>query len=89
MSNDVVVEIVDGVGHWCSKLLGFVGHFVVMGCGLLGFHGSFGGDNGGLLGSVSGGGGGLLKWVSMLWVILVSVGVMVGGFVPSGSSGGS
>ena len=77
----MVVEIADGVGHWRSRLLGFVGCFVVMGCGLLGFHGLFGGDEGGLLGFVSGGGGGLWKWVSMLWVIMVGVGVVAGGFL--------
>ena len=78
----MVVEIADGVGHWRSGLLGFVGCFVVMGCGLLGFHGLFGGDDGRLLGSS---GGGLWKWVSVLWVILVGVGVVAGGFMPSGS----
>ena len=85
----MVVEIADSRGHWRSGLLGFVDYFVVMSCGLLGFHGSFGGNNGGLLGSVNGGGGGLWKWVSVLWVVLVGVGVVACGFMPSGSGGGS
>ena len=56
--------------------------------GLLGFHGSFGGDDGGLLGSVSGNGSGLWKWVLVLWVVLVGIDVVAGGFVPSGSGNG-
>ena len=65
-----------------------MGCFVVMGCGLLGFHGSFGADDGGLLGSVSGNGSGLWKWVLVLWVVLVGIDVVAGGFVPSGSGNG-